>query len=120
MKPIPTKLRKELSKDPYYKKCCLTGTDENIVWHHAWSYAHGQINEKWAIMPVCKEKHSPYGDEDSIHRCSKTEKVVKFLSLDRADIWDIQKRFPRADWVQIYGYLKFIYAKEKHNYPYLV
>jgi len=117
MKPMPPKLRKELSKDSYYKKCCLTKSNENIEWHHAWIYAGKQINEKWAIMPVCKEKHSAYKDSDSIHNCLITRQIVKYLSLLRINLDYLCKKFPRIDWKQEFKYLESIYKKNKINFP---
>lgn len=55
---IPIKLREELSKDPYYKKCCLTGrTDGKIDWHHNLEWQGKNLQEKFAILPVHNDIH---------------------------------------------------------------
>jgi len=116
MNPIPQKLRNELSEDPYYKKCCLTKSKYNVKFHHSWIYAGKQINEKWAIMPVIWRKHSPYGDDDSIHKCQETKEYVQYLSLQRADIDDLCKRLPKKDWRQLFNYLENKYKNYDKRY----
>jgi len=106
MKPIPIKLREEMNADKYYSRCCLTGTKSEIVFHHAWQYAKGQINEKWAIMPVTNRKHAFDGDADSIHNCLKTRRKVQYLSLLRADLEDLKCRMSRKNWQQEFNFLK--------------
>ena len=109
MKPIPIKLREEMNADPYYRRCCLTGSKKDIVWHHSFRYAHGQINEKWAIMPLTNKKHAFDGDPDSVHNCLKTRRRVQYLSLLRADIDDLKMRMPKKDWQQEFVFLKRLY-----------
>ena len=109
MKPIPQKLRNELSADQYYQQCCLTGKkakDVKIDWHHAWTYGKGQINEKWAIMPIWWKKHNWTGDDDSVHNCLLTRRKVQYLSLLRADLNDLKIRMPKKDWQQEFDFLK--------------
>lgn len=116
MRHLPKKLKQEILADDYYRRCCLTyldNKDTKIDWHHAWEYAGKQINEKWAIMPVCWRKHSPLGDEDSVHNCKKTDEYVKYLSLLRADLNDLQRRYPKKDWQREFDYLKSRYEKSE-------
>jgi hypothetical protein len=86
IKPIPKKLRDEMAQDPYYQRCCVTGSQAGpgvkIEWHHNFeSYAHGnkgRVNEKWCILPVL----------ESIHRRADTREVRQYLDwvmLNRAD-----------------------------------
>ncbi len=59
MRPIPLKLREEMSNDPYYKRCARANSECNgrITWEHAFTYAGRQVNEKWAIIPLCWYHH---------------------------------------------------------------
>lgn len=58
MRPIPPDLKKEMSNDPYYKKCCITGSmSGKIDWHHNLIFGGRQVNEKWCILPLSKEVH---------------------------------------------------------------
>ncbi|HLN19161.1 MAG TPA: hypothetical protein VK255_03255 [Patescibacteria group bacterium] len=110
MNPIPSKLRKELSKDPYYNKCCLTGfTRFKIDWHHCFEFKGAQINEKWNILPVYWRKHSPQGDKDSIHNCLKTREMAELIALRRADK-DVFRRYKKANFEQRLKYLEKKYG----------
>lgn len=59
MRPIPKKLREEMASDPYYEKCCRANDEcaGRITWEHAFIYGGRQINEKWAIIPLCVYHH---------------------------------------------------------------
>lgn len=60
MRKIPEKLKKEILADPYYKVCARKNDDcdGRITWEHAIIYAGRQLNEKWAIIPLCTYHHS--------------------------------------------------------------
>ena len=58
--PIPPALREEMSQDPYYSKCCLTGVSnvqEKIEWHHNLTFKGKRVNEKFCILPLAKSVH---------------------------------------------------------------
>lgn len=58
MNNIPPKLNKEMNDDPYYKRCCVTGsTDGKIERHHNLIFAGRQVQEKWCILPILKSVH---------------------------------------------------------------
>jgi len=60
MQPIPKKLREEIAQDPTYKRCALSGysgCSGRIEWHHHIIFAGKQLNEKWAIIGLCKGHH---------------------------------------------------------------
>jgi len=55
---IPPKLRQEMSDDPFYKVCCITGErNEKIEWHHNLIFAGRQVQEKECILPVTQAVH---------------------------------------------------------------
>lgn len=60
MRKIPPKLKNEILADPYYKTCARKSPDcdGRITWEHAIIYAGRQLNEKWAIVPLCAYHHS--------------------------------------------------------------
>lgn len=60
MRTIPQKLKKEILSDPYYRNCAREGgdCDGRITWEHAIIYAGRQLNEKWAIIPLCTFHHA--------------------------------------------------------------
>lgn len=51
-----------MAADPYYKKCCYHGPfghgpSVKIEWHHNLIFAGRQVQEPWAILPICEEIH---------------------------------------------------------------
>lgn len=58
MTPIPPKLREEMSNDPFYKKCCVTGTSTGkIDWHNNLIFGGKQVQAKFCILPLAKSIH---------------------------------------------------------------
>ena len=92
MRPIPPKLREEMANDPYYKVCARKNYEcsGRITWEHAWIYAGKQINEYWAIIPLCWYHHLGEGLD---------KKENRRISLRRASHDDLLK-YARKDWEQ--------------------
>jgi len=91
MSPIPFNLRIQLAKDPYYAKCARAedgGCNGRITWEHAILYAGRQVQERWAIIPLCYRHH--LGD-----LLDKTKNVI--LATNRATD-DDKKKYPRLNW----------------------
>ena len=104
MKPIPIKMREELSEDPRMKHCVCSYKGfgfctDRIEWHHPWIYAGTQINEKWAIVGVCVKHHKALEGNPLIKQCAER------ASLKLATDEDLEK-YPRADWTQRKKYLE--------------
>lgn len=86
MKAIPLALRRQLSNDPYYKVCARAGLhnhtcDGRITWEHALIYAGGQIQARYAIIPLCAKAHAVDGYQDGgdlDKRCNE------WIALNRA------------------------------------
>lgn len=64
MNNMPKKLRDQLAKDPEYKVCARLGSDwregqceGRITFEHALTYAGKQIQERFAIIPLCVFHH---------------------------------------------------------------
>jgi len=90
MNNIPLKLKKELSADLFYQRCCITG-QTNIKWHHAFTFAGRQVQEKWCILPIAKEIHDNIeqykekcdwlilnrADDETLKKYSKSEDLIK-------------------------------------------
>lgn len=70
---IPEKLKQEILADDFYKKCCIA--DETckgrIEFHHNLIFAGKQVNEKWAILPVCHSHHEIEKHKEIGHRLDK-------------------------------------------------
>lgn len=103
---IPLKIRNEMAKNPYYRFCARSGNDcqGRITWEHAFIYRGKQIQEDWAIIPLCVYHHLDNGLNKELNR---------YLALCRADIDDLIKRMPRHNWFQQFNYLSGKYGKRK-------
>ncbi len=75
-----------MSADPFYKTCARAGLhshecDGRITWEHAMIYAGGQIQARWAIIPLCAKAHAvdQYQDGGDLDkRCNE------WIALNRA------------------------------------
>lgn len=60
MRPIPPALRKRIASDPSYAQCARWndgGCRGRITIEHALIYAGRQVNELWALIPLCWRHH---------------------------------------------------------------
>lgn len=107
MRPILPALKKQIAADPWMKFCCLCGTS-NPEWEHCWIYAGRQINEWWAIIPLCYDHHR---GRMSGH---ETKERGKYISLKRAmeKGEDLNQFYPRVDWGQQFIYLTSKYGED--------
>lgn len=106
MRPIPKKLRDEISSDPYYKKCCITGkTSERIEWHHNLIYAGNQRNEKWCILPLAESVHE---------NITKYKEICDWIMLNRASELEIQQVSKAINYTRMREILNKKYGKYKH------
>lgn len=83
-----------MANDPFYKYCCLTNVDTGddcdgkIEWHHNLIFGGRQLNEPWAILPLCKHHH------DNIVR---VKELVTWIMLNRASdqqLKEVSKAIP--------------------------
>lgn len=90
MSPIPKAMRKQMSEDPYYRKCARASIvcDGRITWEHVFCYAGRQIQEIWAIIPLCVYHHLDAGMKKPIN---------ELISLRRATPQDLAK-YPNTKW----------------------
>lgn len=98
MNNIPPKLKKEMLNDPFYDRCCITGTlktQQKVEWHHNLIFAGKQVQEKFAILPLRKDIH------DNI---VKYKEKCDWIMLNRATDEHLLKYSKAVD-----------YAREKHR-----
>jgi len=97
MRPIPKRMRIEMAQDPFYHVCCLAGVytgsmdycSGRVTWHHCFTHAGKQINEKWAIVPACEYHHD--------HKRKDFLDQLKKVALSRTIPGDLEK-YPKKDW----------------------
>ncbi len=106
MNKIPRKLNQEMNEDPEYKICMRAKVFKDhvcrgrITREHALIYAGKQIQEKWAIVPICAWAHDVDEFQDG-HNLDKEKN--EYLALMRATPEDLAK-YPRKDWQQLKRY----------------
>lgn len=90
MNNIPKKLREEMAEDPYMKICARENQDcsGRITWEHAIIYAGRQIQERWAIIPLCEYHHLGKGLNKRINRQiafnrAMEEDLKKYSKIER-------------------------------------
>ncbi len=101
---IPKKLLDEILQDDYYKRCARNneGTCRGrVTFEHAIQYSSRQLNEKWAIIPLCSFHHSvlEYQDGGDLNK-----ELNWYIALQRATEEDLAK-YPKRDWAQLKRYL---------------
>lgn len=95
MAKIPEELRNEMSNDPYYQRCAVTGLNhERIEWHHNLIFAGKQVQEKWCILPLLKSVHE---------KIESYKDKVDWIMLNRATDQELER------------YSKAINLKEKRD-----
>lgn len=106
---IPSKLRRQLSSDPYYKTCALKHAipdhvcEGRVTWEHAIIYAGRQVQERWAIVPICERYH--LGDKF-------IKDIGVWIAFNRATLSELEA-FPRGykAWLQKRRYLNKLYGQ---------
>lgn len=94
MRPIPPKLRRQLSEDSFMKRCVYCGSPKDIEWEHSWIYAGRQINEWWAIVPLCRDHHRGKYASAKVKRYGKWHSIMRGLK-------EAVQKYPRMNWHQI-------------------
>ena len=97
MSPIPKKLRAEMAVDTYYTVCARKGDDCNgkITWEHSLKYSGKQIQERWAIIPLCWNHHLGEGLD---------KRMNEYIAFSRATDEELSK-YPKSDFKQKKKYL---------------
>ena len=97
-----------MADDPFMKQCIYDNCPMPPEWEHAFIYSGRQVNEKWAIVPVCTFHHRREGLDKDYNR---------YRALERATDEDLAK-YPRVDWKQLKKHLRQAYdhkGKSKTN-----
>jgi hypothetical protein len=91
-KPIPFKMREQMSSDPYYKKCCITGaTNEKIDFHHNLTFKGQRVNQIFCILPLAKSVHD---------KISYYKELCNWVMWNRASEQEI-KEYSKAENYQL-------------------
>ena len=107
---IPKPLLKEILEDDYYKKCARhkeNTCDGRITFEHTHIFAGKQIQEKWAIIPLCSFHHAVNEHQD----CGDLKKELNhYIALMRATDEELEKISKVIDYKK-----RRLYLKEKYK-----
>ena len=117
MRPISPKIKKDLiqigNTIGCYRKYVLNDhvCRGRITMEHALIYAHKQIDEFWAIVPLCAYSHSvdEYMDSGIVNK-----EINEWIAIGRATLSDLAK-YPKRDWSQRMRYLESKFGKFPEN-----
>lgn len=116
MKPIPAKIRQQLSADPDYRPgfCLfhnrLHGPRTKTEWHHAFIFKGQQVNERWAIMQICEKIHK-------IAYRKQVKERMDWIIFNRATDQELKKYSKAKNLVAERERLNKKYGKRKKNLP---
>lgn len=98
MRPIPPSVRLRLSRDPQMKFCVICGSTW-VEWDHVFTgMGRKQINEWWAIAPLCYNHHRGPG------RTKLIQQIAQLWCLERAGS-EPEKLYPKENWAQLKKFL---------------
>ena len=108
---IPKKLLNEILSDPFYQKCIRYkdggDCDGRITFEHSLIYQGQQVQEKFAIVPLCEHHHSigKHMEDGDLQK-----DYGQWVALNRATEQDFQKYY-KSDWRQRLKLLNQKYGK---------
>lgn len=114
MNNIPPKVRRSLAENPYYRCCARRAAlrdhecranplnGQLIEWEHALIHAGKQVQEEWAIVPICWWAHSGPGLEK--------EKNV-WIALNRATDEQLLRMSKAVNYIAMRERLNFKYGE---------
>jgi len=115
MRKISKKNVEILEKDPFMRECCVPNCCSIPEWHHALIYSGRQVDEWWAIIPLCRLHHREklYFYYDLVKYNTMDYSV--FWSIRRADDAgiDLYKKYPKRNWDQMRKYYNSLFLNKK-------
>lgn len=98
MSKIPATLLKKILLNPFYKKCARDSFNclGRITLEHAIIYAGRQVQEEWAIIPLCAYHHAVDEFQDGGDLKKDTNKMIALMRASQEDF----DKYPRNTWSQ--------------------
>lgn len=97
MRAISQKNKNVINTDPFYQSCIRQkeGTCQGcITMEHALIYGGRQMDEIFAILPVCEYHHAVNQFQDS---GDLNKKLHEYIAISRMTEED-KKKYPKRDW----------------------
>lgn len=116
MRKLGEELKKKLSSNPEYRKCIRYEwlkdhtCNGRITWEHAIIFGGKQLNEPWAIIPICAYAHSV----DKWQDCGILNKEInEWIALNRASDEELEAVSKAIDYKRKREYLNGKYSKSR-------
>ena len=96
MNNMPLKLREDCSNDPYYQVCARSNADcrGKITWEHALYFKGRELQEKFAVVPLCEWHHSVNQFQDGGGMIKKYNEIIAMARATKED----KKKYPNFKW----------------------
>lgn len=112
---IPKSIREELEEDPFMRRCIYTyigrghecyNTPGRVTpeFEHSLIYGGKQLQERFAIVPVCFYHHRGGGMDKAFHQF-----VALCIRLTQTEYIGLKKKYPRHNWDQTIKFLNHTY-----------
>lgn len=116
MRVISQRVRKLIDGDKFYSVCSRYkdgGCDGRITREHSLIYAGKQIDEAWAIIPLCEYHHSVgiYQDGGDL-----VKEINVWIALNRATDEELRVYSKAVDYIALRNKLNNKYGKYKAYY----
>lgn len=105
MNNLPAKLKREMSNDPYFSKCCFSFSHicfGKIEWHHNLIFGSKQVQDKRFIMPICKTIHDKA-------RNTEIKEMLDLIMLDKLTNDELKQISKGINYSQRLKYLRTKY-----------
>ena len=112
MRAISKKVKDQILEDPFYIRCARAAIlkdhvcEGRITWEHALIYAGKQMDEVFAIIPLCALAHAVDFFQD---RGILKKEIGVWIALNRMTPEDMA-RYPKRDWIRERDYLNSLYG----------
>jgi hypothetical protein len=111
MRPIPLKLREDMSSDKFYSKCCIANfvipCSGKIEFHHNLIFAGKQVNENFCILPICKAHHD-------IEKHTIIKEKLNWIMWSRSSDEQIKEYSKAINYQEVFNRLEKFYGKFKN------
>lgn len=111
MRPISSKTRQSIENDVFYQTCARFSEGEcdgRITWEHCLTYGGRQIDEPWAIIPLCTFHHAVNEHQDGTGM-DKQKNI--WIALNRATDSELRQYSKAVDYIKMKERLNKIYGR---------
>lgn len=99
MRKISTPVKAKILADRFYEKCARHGPEckGRVTWEHTLIYAGKQIDEAWAIIPLCAYHHAvdEYQDRGDLQK-----EINIWIALNRATDDELRTYSKAVDYIK--------------------